>query len=466
MLSGMQVLGDIDDILGQTRQQTTDADSKIAALNDRLLRLRREKADSYQAIARIRLASGNKDELIARLTAVDDNVRTVLDARSTTSTAIDAEIADQETDTARLRAEREKATALVAERQRALETSEAAIRQRLEGSPEYQRQQAAAAAAAQVAAQAREKTEQAKADRASKGEPYESDPLFQYLWRRGFGTAAYTGGLLTRPLDRWVARMIGFDKARADYAMLREIPERLARHTERVEAAAADEAARLKAMQEAAMAEPEPSALRDEVAKAEAAVDKLDDAIEAKGKTLVDAIGRRTMIVRGEDPRTQAAVRVIEEALRDQTLQTLWAAAAATPTADDDHAVARLEQIDDEEAEVSRALEEANRARQALDERLKQIGSVRRDYRRRGYNRGMFDAAGGAFVGSILGELLRGALSRDGFWDQMNRHQVPRPGPGGWGGGWSGGGGRWSGGGGGGGGGDFGGGDFRTGGGF
>lgn len=462
----MQVLGSIDEVFGQTRGQTMDADRQIADLKDRQLRLQREEAETYQKLARIRLAAGNKDDLIARLTAVDDNVRAVLGARSSATTAVDIDISRIEADTARLRAEREKAAEAVAERQQAVIDAETAVRQRLEATPEYQAQQAASEAAARVVTQARQKTEQAEADRREKGKPYEDDPLFQYLWRRGFATPAYAGGVLTRMLDRRVANIVGYDQARADYVMLREIPERLARHADRVAEAAAAEAAKLHAMQQAALAEAEPAARRAELAEAETAVDALDDAIEASGKAHVEAIGRRALIVRGDDPQSRAAMRVIEDALRDQDLQALRTAAAATGTEADDEAVAHLARIEEEERQVARALKEAMREREELQARMTEIGSVRRDYRRRGYNRGMFDAASGAFIGSLLAELLRGGLSRDGFWDQLGRHQRPGPGSDSWGGGWGGGFG---------GGGDFGtgggfgggsGGDFRTGGGF
>ena len=460
MLSGIQVLGSIDEVFGQARQQTLDADQKVAELNDRLLRLRQEEGESYQNLARVRLAAGNQDELVARLTAINDNVRAVLGTRTSATASIEAEIARMAAETARLRDEREKAAAVVAERQQALIACEAGVRQRLEATVEYQQQQEAAAATDRVVAQARQKTEQAEADRSEKGKPYENDPLFQYLWRRRFGTPAYAGGALTRLLDRWVANIVGFDRARADYAMLKEIPERLGSHVERVAAEAADEAAKLAAMQQAALAEAEAAALRAELAKAEAVVDALDDAIEANGKIHVEAIGRRALIARGDDPQTQGAMRVIEDALRDQDLQALRAAAEATRTGADDDVVGRLEQIEQEERKVTLALKEATRAREALQEQMTEIGSVRRDYRRRGYNRGMFDAASGAFIGSMLAELLRGGLSRDRFWDQLGHRQLPGPRSDGWGGGFGGGG--FGGGGSGGG----SGGDFRTGGGF
>ena len=101
--------------------------------------------------------------------------------------------------------------------------------------------------AERIAAAAESKTEQAEADRREKGKAYEGDELFQYLWRRGYGTAEYRAGPLTRLFDGWIARFIGFREARASFAMLNEIPRRLGEHAERRRAQAVAERERLSA---------------------------------------------------------------------------------------------------------------------------------------------------------------------------------------------------------------------------
>jgi hypothetical protein len=67
---------------------------------------------------------------------------------------------------------------------------------------------------------------------------------------------------------------------------------------------------------------------------------------------------------------------------------------------------------------------------------------VREEMRHRGYRRDGWDFNDGALVGVLIGELLRGALSRDGFWDRLERQRVPHRDPWGTGSGngpWSGG---------------------------
>lgn len=74
----------------------------------------------------------------------------------------------------------------------------------------------------------------AEAELQAKRGPYEADPLFLYLWRKGYGTQAYEGTGLTRRMDRRVARLIDFEAARANYHALTTLPGRLRAHAARL----------------------------------------------------------------------------------------------------------------------------------------------------------------------------------------------------------------------------------------
>ena len=77
---------------------------------------------------------------------------------------------------------------------------------------------------------------EAEREREDKRKPYEADPLFMYLWRRRYGTPDYGATGFTRRMDRWVARLIGFEQARANYHVLLALPDRLHAHAARLRA--------------------------------------------------------------------------------------------------------------------------------------------------------------------------------------------------------------------------------------
>lgn len=128
------------------------------------------------------------------------------------------------------------------------------IAARLAADPAHQALVAAEERAMATAENAEKKAVQAEGDRASKSKAYESDPLFAYLWKRGFGTPQYAYGGLTRTIDRWVSNLIGFLEARPAYAMLNEIPVRLRAHADRVEDEAAAAAVAVDESEDRALA--------------------------------------------------------------------------------------------------------------------------------------------------------------------------------------------------------------------
>ena len=85
----------------------------------------------------------------------------------------------------------------------------------------------------------REEAANAEAELGAKRKPYDEDPLFIYLWQRGFGTGRYQSGNFVRVMDRMVADFIGFANVRPNYAALIEIPLRLREHATAQRAAAA-----------------------------------------------------------------------------------------------------------------------------------------------------------------------------------------------------------------------------------
>src|SRR5690606_12176750 len=199
-----------------------------------------------------------------------------------------------------------------------------------------------------IADEAERKTSEAEHDRVGKGAPYEADPLFMYLWRRGFGTAAYSANPLARLLDRAVARLIGFDRARPNYWMLLEIPTRLRAHAERVRAVATAEVDRLKALELAAADAAGVPPARAAVEAEERRLDELDDGIEAAERGIAELRERRAAYAAGEDASMRSALEMLAAELRSAGVEALRRQAAATPSAEDDRVVADIVEHEEE----------------------------------------------------------------------------------------------------------------------
>ncbi|MFO1419284.1 MAG: hypothetical protein U1E83_11550 [Methylotetracoccus sp.] len=350
MLNGLQVLESIDDSLARARRDADLIDQEIAALSNRLLALRDEAAAAYRTLARLRLTGGGRDALIEQLTEADQRLKALLAERGAELARLDEEIERVRAEKQRMSQPRDAASGELDRRERALAAGEASARAALGETNTYREAHAAMQIAEQTARFAAQKSVLAARDRQQKGAAYESDPLFVYLWRRRYGTPDYRANPLSRYIDSKVARVCDFERARPNYAMLLEIPLRLAAHAELRQAAVDEQKDALRRLEQTALSTPELSALRAERDLAKRAHDEVDARVNALDARIDELGEERGRFNRGDDDLSRRASASIESALRRADLQTLREAAIGTPLEEDDAAVQQLEAIDVERA--------------------------------------------------------------------------------------------------------------------
>lgn len=426
MLSGKQVSGSMDAAYEQAVREAGSIDAEIAALTQRYVKLREEEAAAYLSLARLRLNDVAGSDAVDHLTAAEQQARHLLDQRSNALTAIDAKLADLKPELARLVQERAHLGKDVDEKTEVLEAAENAALSALAETEAYKAQMAAAENAEKIAHHAEQKMEFAENDRLEKGKPYEDDPLFMYLWDRGYGTSKYKAGFIARYVDGWVARLIEFEKARANCAMLTQIPKRLKAHAERQRARADEEAKRLDELEHDALQSDEPAASRTRLSHAQQSLDVIESRIEEAEHTRAEILRQRAELNSGADTATTEALDMIVAALKRDDLKQLKRQAMRTPLPEDDTVVDRIEDIETEIAAVKAAVDEQKEQQAEQRKRMAELERVRREYRRKGQDTDAWDFGDAGMLAMMLGQVLGGALSGDGLRDQMNRRRMPR----------------------------------------
>ena len=232
-LSGTDVLALIERMHGDTRNEITSVSTRLVRYTGELETLRQREIGVLSVLARIRLREIEGGELKAALDETGRRVKELLGQREGALAAVGEELAAAERQQAALGEERTAQHGVVNQAERALDEAESAAQQALRADAAYRAKLEAAAASDNVADSAEAKAVAAHADRTQKGKPYETDPLFAYLWGRGFGTPAYAHGGLTRTLDGWVARVASYEPLRRDYWLLTELPVRCDEHAQR-----------------------------------------------------------------------------------------------------------------------------------------------------------------------------------------------------------------------------------------
>lgn len=423
MQSGRQTLSSLDHGLKEIHRQVQDIDQQIDRESGALLDLQQEQAGRYKRIAEIRLDSMVSGELRAGLDAAGRRVGELLQERVAELASIRAQIDENRTSQQALEESREQAGEKTSQAAEALDRAEAATQARLQQEDAYRTQLAQAQQAERMAVQAEEKRAQAESVREEKGHPYEQDPLFSYLWQRGYGTSRYSANPLSRFLDGWVARLCDYQDARPNYARLLEIPERLREHAGRVAAEADQEFSKLKALEEAAAEEDGLPALREALERAQAELDQVDAEIEEAEAQLHELEEQRARFASGEDTLFRRAIDTLSGAFEREDLLTLYDYARATATAEDDVLVRELEADNQHIREIGESLAEQKRVRERHYNRLQELEGVRRRFKQQRYDSVHSGFRNEGLVGMILGQFLQGTVTAQELWRTLEREQ-------------------------------------------
>ena len=431
MISGRDALATIEGTIAKARSSELEADATLRSAEEDAARLRADRAAAFRQLARVRIdtfvAEGqDQASLIQRL---DNAERRALDLVKDRSQKLKQQAASRKAllDAVQAsEAERHKLAGTLEQALAGLEAVRRAAEPRIRASAAWQAQLAKIAAAQKIAEESEKKAMLAEADRETKRKPYEGDPLFMYLWKAKFGTAEYEGGFLARFFDRMIARKVGYPDARANYAMLNEIPLRLREHAERRKAAIETERQGLAQAELAGLAEVGGGDLTAKVEKARQALIAAEKELSAR-KGALDAFEAETS-VGAQDPAYEKAVAILAETDSRDELQELYREAARTPTREDEKIVAQIEKIDLRLAKAEAEVEQIRAEARDIAKRRAEIERERDNFRNRGYDNpyGGFSndnmlgqILGGILQGTIQGSILRDAL-RDGYRQRDN----------------------------------------------
>lgn len=447
MIPGHSALGGIEGALAELRQAENEANRRLDEANRRIAEARAEETDRFRELAAFRLKTAG--ELGGQLGRAATEVRAVLALRLNERNTLDKQLAAVEAEISRIAADREALARELteAEEKRSAMRNEAQVG--LAGRADYAALKAEAEQAARVAEEADKKAKVAEDELETKRKPYENDPLFMYLWSRGYATSAYEAGNLARLLDGWVARLVRYQDARPNYARLTEIPRRLREHANRRAAAAVDAMERLKAMEKAAFADHGGEAADAAIAAHRQRIEALE-AARAEAEQRHAALEKEVdAFSRGEDQRFRQAVAMMAETLRAEDLQRLYEEARRTPSPEDEAIVGRLQAARDLQARLEGEVRRLRAELAEIARRRAETAQVATGFRQRRY-----DADGSVFDNDVVGSLLRGlatgVITAAEYWARMEqgRRWSRRDedwGGGSWGGG-SWGGGSWGGG--------------------
>ncbi len=422
-IRGPEALASLEEAMRDIRREEDEISRRLSRTAERIGKIKETEADLFRQLAQLRLDPAIQAELDGRISSAEDKARNMLKGHAKSVEKAEKTMEQVDASRAALMERRARAVARLTEQQTALDALAAKVEKTLQSDPDFSARKQALGELAEIAEQSLRKTEQAEADRDEKGRPYRNDPLFMYLWEAGYGTSTYRANNLVRYFDKMVSDLVGYHKARPNFAMLNEIPVRLREHAEQQEANVVAAENELTEMEAAAVDIAGGKPIRDAVAAAQAEIEQIDAEIVACEDQRDAAAKALQELAEGRDPAFADAASTLAEALGREDIKTLLAEARMTRTGQDDTIVA---QIDEARARIREEDEESREQR----ERLKTLAARRRELEdiQWEFKKQRFDDPRSSFredklVGDLLNDFLRGGISAASYWDQWRRSQ-------------------------------------------
>ncbi|TWU35310.1 hypothetical protein Q31b_54060 [Novipirellula aureliae] len=259
-------------------------------------------------------------------------------------------------------------------------------------------------------------------DAARKLPAFERSDLFQYLRKCQFGTPQYARRGVTRRIDRWLARYIGFREAKQSYDFLKKTPEQMR------EIIAQDREAFDVVMEEL-------EKHRDRVARRLGlpdmvlAIKEIERHRDANLKQL-ERSGKTTQVIESElieieslkGPYYTEAIQVFRKMLEQMDTGELDRRAQQTPDLTDDQIVARLAGVDSEFDKLKRAATQRQKTILHTQQMMEALGSLIGRFRAL-----QFDSSRSQFVGTLnVTELLYQAENEEdveAIWEAIRSAQ-------------------------------------------
>lgn len=423
MWAGTSALRSIDQSLQTIRRDVMRLDAQLNQLTTDLASNQRHRAQLLNAIAGVRLAEIESGALSATLNLADTQAAQLLLQRATALEQLNHDIDAVNQQLSHAEGEREALLESANKVSRKIVDVEGRVQDQLKLDARYIAQFEKAKHAESVAAHAEQKRATAQASLSAKASPYQADSLFMYLWRRGYGTTDYRGGLLTQFMDDWVAQLIRYEASRINYWSLTEIPKRLAEHADRVGLLADDEHRNLQQLEAGALRVAGMQPLELELEASRARLDAHDDALETIELHLNKALKRRAEFASGADDYMQRSLRTLTQALSHQSLRAVHRYVRETVSPTDDMLVVELQSLEDQLDTVEDDLDDVRNVHNAQLDKLKSLEKVRRDFKNSRFDDVRSGFGNEALIAGVLGQFVQGIISGSDVWRVIKRNQ-------------------------------------------
>jgi hypothetical protein len=303
------------------------------------------------------------------------------------------------------------------------EQLEQRLAERLHASPSFLQLSQQAVAAESELEQNERRVEESRSEAERKLPSYEASRLFRYLYECHYGTTAYRGRGLTRSMDRWVAKLIDFTRARQGYEFLKTTPDLIAQ-----------EVLRRREQFDALMVQVEAieDQLSDEIGLT--AVMQAGDRLGHQRDQIIEQIAqqqqafeeRRQELLELDRPDNAyygQAISRMQEYLASLKQSQLQQKSWATPEPHDDTIVREIGELTEQLQSTERQLAQANQQHLAWDRQLAGAQQLLQRFRQSEFDSQRSSFAPSLNIDRLVQELVDGRVDLEQVWSQLRQAQ-------------------------------------------
>ena len=423
MWSGTAALSSLDQSLQTIRNEVVRLDSQLSQLSRSIANSELHRNKLINDIAKVRLAAIDEGDLLSTMSAADHDALAILEKREAVIVDLNNEVEQLNQKILQAETDREVMLVNLNEASQAIVDLEANVQAQLAADEQYLAKLNYASEAESIAGESNQKVELALEDMTEKAKPYQADNLFMYLYERGFGTTSYKGGLFARFMDAWVAKLISYEDARVNYWNLTEIPKRLEQHAQQANDLADEASMAVQQMELDALEQAGISKLKAEVDRLREELDLFDDKFEQTEAELNLKLEDRASFAAGQDDYLQSCLQRLSTALDHQDLDAIHRYVQATVSPTDDRLVLELQALEDSLDTVEDDLSDVRRLHDNKIGRLKELESVRRNFKNSRFDDVRSGFGNKALLTSVLAQFLQGVASGSDVWQVIKRNQ-------------------------------------------
>jgi chromosome segregation ATPase len=424
MIRGIETLSELEETIRSLRADIASIDARREKLFAATQENKGRQAEILKEIAALHLDDLADGEDAADYRS-DTQIRSLLSQRETSFAQLTQEIQRLSDEISSQEAGRKEAHYRLEEALMRLAKIQEEVQQHLKADPRYQAQLKQTEEARGIAEATTQKATEAIENYREKMHPFEASRLFWYLWQRGYGTAEYRGGGLSRLLDGWVAKRSNYEQNRQIYWRLSQIPVRLKQHADAEAQKYRKSLDALIVLEQQEASSQGMDKAKEEVERRQQEVDRLDARIAAAEEKLDSLLEEQKRYLHEQDRYAREIAEQIAALLSHYGASTISEIAAKTRNKRDDRLVAKLRELEENEQTLQQQLAENRQHYEKQLTALRETEALRRRFKASRYDdiRSGFDNNIG--MGTILGEVIGGALNNAGAWERMSRHQQP-----------------------------------------